>query len=426
MSRPISLESTDPFEVGDPIKYFHDRAFHFSDLLGVTGLQINNAMGILINALGQEWLDQAIIKYRNQRYTPHHPITEAMHVAGESQIALMLELAAYIKVLANVPGLAEVITSLKDRGQFNSAFLQLAHAYRFNKLGVSKLMLEPSTDSNRKGDIYFEVADDKFIVECFHEDLGDPMKEFWKVNRITRAVFKMAKWSRSIFRVCIKLEVYLSDILSIELASKVRTLAVAAENHPIEQKTDKYHISAMKVNSTHVMEKMGKAWNTCSSYGECDGYTQYRLVTKEDVLKVKDGQPINAPGLSRVLFWYRRPAKYNFDERSEYLCSKLEEKLSQIRQATDQPERIVIAAVPEGYVNDEISPKIAESVAKRLLPLHLHTAGFILVQRGFVSDTQRHEYRGMILIGNSGHKFMRQLTASMTEIQNQDVLRELY
>lgn len=88
-------------------------------------------------------------------------------VPGETQVKAMFELGIYLRQLATVPKLLDVIRQLKNKDDFDSAFIQLAYGFRFLKIGATEIAFEPDIDNGGKADIIFKFSNQSYLAECF-------------------------------------------------------------------------------------------------------------------------------------------------------------------------------------------------------------------------------------------------------------------
>jgi hypothetical protein len=164
----------------------------------------NEILAVVQNAFGKEWLDEKI-KEREKGTTlnsSRHPLAGMFLVPGETQIRAMFELGIYLKELALVPCLNDVMRQLKNKDDFENTLIQLAYGFRFSKIGATDLAFEPDVDDGRKADILFKFDGQQYLAECFRPDgsgdwyteLGENSQKriFEHVQHVDKKVFFLA------------------------------------------------------------------------------------------------------------------------------------------------------------------------------------------------------------------------------------------
>jgi hypothetical protein len=151
------------------------RALRFAADLGVPGDAVNERFGILINAVGSEWLTAAAEDVPQGRALPfrRHPLGDLISTAGPLQIAELLELGLYLGDIADVPGSSDVVAALK--GQYRQTFFQLAVAYMARSAGATILRLEPPTSGGRLADLAMAIESQPYIRSAFAQQSWSPM-----------------------------------------------------------------------------------------------------------------------------------------------------------------------------------------------------------------------------------------------------------
>ncbi|GEL75595.1 hypothetical protein MVI01_73790 [Myxococcus virescens] len=127
----------------------------------------NEAASVVQHAFGADWLARrAVVRDSGDAWGNRaHEIGTALARADASGVALVLEMSAYLKFLAPLPSYASVIAGLKE--DFRTTLLQLSFAYRVEKLGSARVVLEPPVQDGRLGDVGFNLAGEEFVAECY-------------------------------------------------------------------------------------------------------------------------------------------------------------------------------------------------------------------------------------------------------------------
>jgi hypothetical protein len=156
-------------EIGDPFRFLERQAGAFCQQCSFPKDFIPEGIDILRSVFGESWIrDQVAKRVSEGSYrAPKHPIARHFSTGGKSDIAELLELAAYIKSLVRVPRLSDVINHMKNAPEYRTSLLQLAYAYRFRRVGATDLQLEPTADGGRLGDFAFTIEKMGIIAECY-------------------------------------------------------------------------------------------------------------------------------------------------------------------------------------------------------------------------------------------------------------------
>ena len=201
----------------DPIQFWLRRAHESAPRLRLPVEFLGEAIGILTGAVSEQWVREGVAKRRPGFIGVFHgnPLIKALAVAGDNDLVTVVELAIYLKHLVRVEGLQEVITSLRGEDTFDSALLQLAYAYRFQKMGV-QVRLEPAAARGRRGDIHLAWRGKEYMVECHApRPKPDPLKDVmaFSFDRITKAASDTGK----VVRVLIRFLSYPDDQQRLEM-----------------------------------------------------------------------------------------------------------------------------------------------------------------------------------------------------------------
>jgi hypothetical protein len=204
------------------------RALRLAKDIGVSGDAVNERFGILINAIGLEWLTDAAEDVPQGRALPfrRHPIGDLISTAGPLQIAELLELGLYLGNIANVPGSSDVIAALK--GQYRQTFFQLAFAYMAKSAGATIRRLEPETSGGRLADLAMEIEGQAVHAECFRPTVAVPDNN--ELVFIARQALEVARGASIVVAVAIALKVDATPDVRREIVNGVRELVADVEN----------------------------------------------------------------------------------------------------------------------------------------------------------------------------------------------------
>jgi hypothetical protein len=152
---------------------------------------VNEASEIVRLVLGPDWLArEALPRDTGDAWGARsHPIGTALVQADRQGVALILELAVYLKVLAPMPSYGTVVAGLK--ADFRSTLLQLSFAQRVSALGARDLVLEPPVESGRLGDVAFVFSSQAFVAECYVQRAArwtTSTEGMWLLRRIVKVL----------------------------------------------------------------------------------------------------------------------------------------------------------------------------------------------------------------------------------------------
>ncbi len=413
-------------EVTDPIEFWRSRAMKFADGLGVTSSQVNEALGIIVTAFGNDWLRATCGRKYSSAFLPRHPFTSMFNTASESAIIEVMEIAAYLKALYQIPSLGALITNLKAREQYDGALMHLAFAYRFLKAGGRGMVLEPDVDRGRKGDIYFEL-DDKFLVECFRERFPEQEVMGPAATRLLHDLLGAANWHKLRVRLCIRVKSSpdMEVLKHIDTAAR-NAIEIAKSSGSADVDDPLFQISMVPMPDPQMRGKFDQQWNGGASIGPADFGMDSVAIPRQLIGQVRDGVDVQGEAGSCGLWWW--PSDFKIPEpatRVKAFATKISDKLSQTKRASDNPKRIVVAAAFEARLDEPTSKLIMKAVQHAVVPKHKDVACIILNCRVWLAK-HRYGYAATILQGNTAQVFSDRLTQEFNRIETQtDILAEL-
>ncbi|MFP2908479.1 hypothetical protein ACLESD_26175 [Pyxidicoccus sp. 3LFB2] len=159
----------------DPLEFFRLRALANAHPMRIEADLVNESLSILCASFGTEWLCACVNDVKKGSIVPDrkHPLGSFLHVAGEPQIAEVIELSRYLLTFSNSPAFGTLVRTLAAPSQYQSTLLQLAAAYRLRRSLNVDVHLEPPAQNGRLGDISFEYASNKYNAECYLPRLDD-------------------------------------------------------------------------------------------------------------------------------------------------------------------------------------------------------------------------------------------------------------
>jgi hypothetical protein len=340
-----------------------------------------------------------------------------------------LELAVYIKRLANVPGLADVLRNMK--ADYGPGYMQLAYSYRFMRAGASNIKLEPEASHGRKADISFELAGVVYLVECFTplvKDNNTSQELLYSVGPIFDAIKSAGD---RIERVCVRLKrpITASD------RKRITRLTVGAIQELGDRQTTEVHDEAAEISIDDISDMIidpDFEGSNQRPIGDADWTIVQERVPTEQIQQVRSGKSVGKSE-SRILVWRAVGEKKTvpFEERVEELVKKIGAKLSQTRRE-DEPRRIVITSIPEalaGHHNalrlaDYDSMHLMDELQRRLMAKHDRVAVLMFVVRIWTT-MKRNQYTGFVLLGEGNHTVPRDFLDELQLLEGEaDVLHD--
>jgi len=392
-------EPVDELDIGDPFDHFAKQAFSNAKRFGLPSSFINESIAIVMGAFGEDWLRTMFVKDRSS--TPvipasRHPLADCFAIAGKNQIAEILEIAVYLKHLAQVKNVNHVITQMKDK--YYSGFLQLAYAYRFSKIGARNIELEPKTNKGKRGDIYFEFNNFPCIVECYipHTSKLDTSIELY---HSFGAIFDALISKDGIYRVSIKLKKSINSRDRKLIQSKIIGLInIMHGEEPVETEDEIANILIENISKADVEADFPTSPNHWTVYGDADLCAHQYWTDRAGIQAIRDDLEKHRRRGNRIFVW-RPPSekkKILLQERVDVLVKKMSKKLAQIKPVDEQTKRLIVVSVGEGKHERDDDIRISQEVGRKISIDHSNLFMIILTSRVWTKQN-RHRYVSVIL-----------------------------
>lgn len=396
------------FDTGDPFEYWIKQAYKFEKEINLPADFATEAIAIIKGAFGEQWIRDEL--KRRDRSAPflrlrEHPIANCFTSPAEPQLVKIFELAIYIKKLIRCRELYQVIKQMKDENQFATGLLQLAFAYRFQKLDAKNIELEPDADKGRKGDIYFEYGGNKFMVECYIPHTSSTMRTSFELHNSIGPIFDVIDKYKLILRVSIKLKRSITVIDRREIEKTVTHLIdkIGDQKH-ISTEVDSANITIDNIQDLKEDNDFPKSKNKdMDLYGGADWGVNQQRVHIEQIQNARDGKLANTKRLSRVLVWEPECEKKEPDilERVEELTDKIEKKLSQTKKSEKSIKRLLIVGITEARDKKNKNVLLAfRKIQHNIVRAHLDVAGVFMASRNWTTRS-RYQYSGILLTGRA-------------------------
>jgi hypothetical protein len=388
-------------DIGDPFDHLAKQSFRNAARFGFPSQFINEAIAIVRSAFGQDWLHGMFEKSRKDMpviLQSKHPLVGCFTVAGENQIAEVMELAVYLKHLAKVKNLDYVITQMKEK--FDSGLLQLAYAYRFLKLGATDLELEPASNKGRKGDIFCKLENLPCMVECYvprskNEDTS------LELHHSVGTIFEALKAKNGIYRVTIKLKKSISakdrKLIEGKIISMINNIQ---REEPAEEVNELAEIAIQNISKMEAETDFPTLPGLWTVYRGADWGVHECYVDRREIQNIRDGLDSHRRTGNRIFVWRTEAEKKHLsvEDRVVQLTKKISKKLHQAKHIDGSTKRVVVVSVAEGKHEDDDDLRICNELRERIVLGHSNVFMVILTSRVWMLQN-RYKYVGACLFG---------------------------
>lgn len=388
----------------DVLRFLQLRGLALARELGVDGAQINETIGIVVNALGEEWIRKAAADVPRGGGLPfrRHPIGDLVSTAGATQLVELMELAEYLKTAAHSPAFAALVASLKS--DYHSAVLQLAFAHRFARAGATDLTYEPPATDGRFGDLAFTTDGERYVVECYRPHVkGVDMKSCWM---LAQQILEVLRDRSLVLGVAVQLNCIPSAENRRELAGVIHDAARRVEEAQRRTADVLCELLCGELATVSVCRSVATPPGTPPLLIRPAAFPRqaddFPIFARESYLS-RDGiahaqtEIGPGPGLSHVGIWLP-PEEEDVptSERElagplEKLGRKLEAKLAQARSVEDA-RRLLVVNTWTAEEFDRVDPQVIARFRGKLLRAHERVAGVFLVRRGWRNPLRGHRF----------------------------------
>lgn len=375
---------------------FQIRALALAPVMGFDPGLVNEAIGILDAALGGSWLHEAETRQvRGPSLGSGHPLRHAVQVAGEIQIAEVLELCHYLK---SVPDAIRSTVGLK--ANYAHAMLQLAFAHRFTLAGATDVQLEPDVSSGC-GDIAFSFGGVPFVAECWVPG-GEPHRggSEEELQLFSSQIFaEFERFEELPGHPCASLAIQLLGPMTaarrkvILRAVRERLSTRALQPELIE--LDCARVFVAPVQPARSGEKADIYTNGLNVDGQPDLTTALGRAPAERVhsLTNPDFEGIHT---SRMGVWTgATPSQADFTDGAKEELARIIRRLGRKMRQTkrdDRARRVLIVQTWAAGDPDYLGPQELNALRREALAYE-NSAGVLLVARRWNDDRRRHFFR---------------------------------
>lgn len=384
--------------------FFRLKALATAGRLGLSVPDVDRLTSIVISAVGADWLNAAArdIPPSTPIPFPRQPLGHLFHVAGEEQLAEVLELGEYLEALHALPGIDQAIVGLKS--SYYQTLLQLAIATRLGDVGAELEQLEPPAASGRVSDIRFRLGAAAARAECYRPTYKPKNEATYELTRLAHAVLQRAGEASGMYAVAIELTVPLTPNLRHEVEEVVRLGIRDLFSGPprpgmvplILTRSDNATISICPALPTRpgglrVLPRHPDFPRTGDDYG---------IFVRTDIAAIADvagvlGDPDRGVGTSCVAIWSPElppsRSRLQTDALLERFGRKLEKKLVQTRSNTSDA-RLIVA---DAWEVDRLAAAGETGIARlrgKLIDAHSGVAALVLTHRRWVDELGRFGY----------------------------------
>ena len=143
---------------------WYSTAKHKGAHLGYDPSLLLESHAYVLAVMGHEWIDNNAAEVdKSRRLSSLHPLFTSLRSGRDMDIALIPELAEYLRLFQNDPKFASAVDNLRAPKKFYPALFELAMAYRWKQSGAS-VSLEPEVPHGEAD--FMAYLRERYIVEC--------------------------------------------------------------------------------------------------------------------------------------------------------------------------------------------------------------------------------------------------------------------
>ena len=417
----------------DPTIEFETRGIAVGLKIGIPAQVVREAVDILKAAFGAEWLTERAREKRPDDVVPMcvHPLGMMIDIAGAAQVTEACEVALYLKTLAHTPRLPTVIRNIKNAQDYLPSLMQLAFAYRFQRIGAEAMELEPPVADGRVGDLGFRLDGACYLAECYTlralpwlpEGAGELRQA---MNKIMDAISDESDPLHRVLLVRPKRTVTARDRKRAVAIVTRLAREVGREREAIHE-DDTLTVELRRVPSFELADYLprNEGGQYPAFYGGAHTFLLSRQVLHEDLstYQAHGIEHLNGPIRDVLLIWSPpcADAVPTVDQWIEGLTDKISRKLAQARR-DDEPRRLLTVGL---HVADEDGEEVVSSLerlGRRLAGGHDNYGGALFVSRT-AWPNHRHGYVGYASAGSPQHTLPISAVAALCRLEaGQDIL----
>ena len=378
--------------------------------LSIRSARGNQLADIFFAALGKDFFQS--LTYTTNPVTRErqisHPLVRRLllsHDVPEIAVSEALELGLYLEALCFDPKISDCISCLRVPSQYESAFFQLAMAYRINQI-CTEMSLEPETLRGR-ADITFTFEDVGYVAECYrvNRTMWDYMGHF--EQELFHNLDKLVPTGRK-YAYTAKLNSILTFHGMRDIIGQFKTILKEFNSRNELTKIELRHNSALlgvedltniEIDPDFSLDNQGNFRR--ARYLDADGVWVTFGIATANIFVDLNSPTTQTPRGNRLIVWrnYKKPyIKSAYD----ILESKAARKLRQTRPKDGTARRILLVEFPCSlFFSGQLKPihrRIQNEAARKIQQL----AAIILAERQALKEN-RFSYRGLCLLGEDNH-----------------------
>jgi hypothetical protein len=379
---------------------------------------LNEAYGIFTNALGPEWIIGELS--RRPRITVPFPNIHSMagwiETPGPYQVCSLIETALYFKHLLSCRRFDAVLEMLKS-DQFKSSFLQLAFAYRFQKLGVTELEFEPDVAGGRKADLSFSFGGLTYLAECYAPGHDQYQPYFDLLRYSPNKLFEHSRYFA-------KRTITYLDVLElpkpgsslrkdVEREAKRLIESVTAQS-PVSRDTPAYRL---QVIDTTQLDDKDELELFLKYYERSSCGVSSSSISKSDMERVVRGERVPKKAGSRLIL--QLPSRdVPLEDSIGTLAEKIEQKVAQLRPPSGSAKGLIIVQSALGRPQGREHRKLLERLQGKVFTGHPNVVGLILTDR-VQDEIDRPYFVGHLFTGPVKDEATQKLLDKLNDLEHQ-------
>lgn len=390
----------------DPLEFFRLRALANAHPMRIEAELVNESLSILCASFGTEWLCACINDVKKASVFPDrkHPLGRFLHIAGEPQIAEVIELGRYLLTFSSSPAFGTIVSTLAAPSQYRSTLLQLATAYRLRRALNVDVHLEPPAQNGRLGDISFDYASNSYNAECYLPRLDGEVTP--ECELLLKDCLKILKEADIPISVAIQLWSMPNANLRKAMVGLIREQVKEIKKYPPNEDTFKQVLASGEHAVISVSQSfefpLGSAPPVVrppSFPRQDDDYVAACTVGHASEHGLRGVQRANVHGVARgvVALWLppeeetEASLSKDLTKDIEQLSKKIEKKVAQTRGG----EGVRGLVVSETLIATQMKRATKEQLRglrRRVLDNHARIDALVLMSRHWDRESRRHKY----------------------------------
>ena len=370
---------------------------------------VNEAVAVLVHTLGVDWIEKKAEERSRALPLPilKHPVGGMIHTGGEVQVAEVLELSEYLKMVASSTAFPLIVAGL--RAQFRPTLLQLAFSYRIEQITSAAPILEPPVSGGRLGDIGFSLGGQSYFAECYAP--GTRARKLDELQWLTSKVMADVQERENTYSVAIQFrtipdaeERKALERLIVRLVGDLDPVDWNGRGYP-PSVLEQNEIALVSVSRTLVSQPGQRALLALHpDFPELGEPQQFIAVKQVPISRVKalQSDTLGDPYRDHIAIWLpdeNAGLPDVVDKQVLALLPKLRAKLSQTK--APGAHRLLIVDTWTAGARYTFSEAARAEVERTLFDNHSDVAGVLMVTRRYSESNKRYRYEMRACINES-------------------------